>query len=534
MAEGVEFVDEATMYARGGRGGNGAMSFRREKHVPRGGPDGGDGGAGGDVVLIADENITSLLDLHRLPHRRGGPGVHGEGDKKTGADGEDAIVRVPIGTVVRDVESGRIIADLITQDQTFVAAEGGRAGRGNAAFVNRFRRLPRFAEQGEGVEDRILRLELKVIADVGLVGFPSAGKSSLVSRLSAARPRIEAWPFTTLTPHLGVMRGGDTPDGTPIDVVLADVPGLIEGASEGKGLGHRFLRHIERCHVLLHVIDGSPMDMSRDPVSDLAILREELRKHDPSLLERRQLVVLNKIDLPDTLAADDLYGEALRADGDEVILVSAVSGEGLDTLRYRLGAIVAEEREHRGPQVIEGPREHVVVGLDGVGGSHRDREQAFTIKRLDTGAFAVVGRRVERWVSMLDLNNPDAAYYLQGRLYRAGVDRELAKAGAREGDEVVIGSLAFEYEPDLRHLPIEEREAILADEGVVGELVRTADGTLVEVATLQELDRHGTEAAEEAKVEATLAALEAADAAAAAIGADAATNADADADVEPA
>jgi GTP-binding protein len=464
VSDAVEFVDECTVHLRGGRGGNGAVSMRREAHVPRGGPDGGNGGDGGDVVLVADHGTTSLLDLHRAPHRRAPDGVHGQGNDRTGADGDDLEITVPVGTVVRDRDSRLVLADLVAHGQRYVAAHGGRGGRGNAAFANRHRRVPRFAELGERTEDQDLRLELKVIADVGLVGFPSAGKSSLVARLSAAKPRVEAWPFTTLTPHLGVMRAGD--DGAPVDVVLADVPGLVEGASEGKGLGHRFLRHIERCHVLLHVLDCFPFDPDRDPIDDLAVLREELGRHDPDLLDRRQLVVLNKVDLPDGQAMADLVRPQLEAAGEEVLEISAVSGAGLDALRYRLADIVAEAREERGVITEEPAPEETVIRL-------RRRGPDFTVGRHVSGAFEVAGERVERWVQMTPLDNREALRYLQGRLRRAGVEKALIDAGARQGDDVVIGEIAFEFSPEIEDLPPDEREAILA-----GELADDLDGEL--------------------------------------------------------
>ena len=456
-AAAASFIDECTVHVRGGNGGNGVVSFRRESHVPRGGPDGGDGGRGGNVVFVADENTTSLLDLRRSPHRRGANGGHGSGMNKTGADGKDQVLRVPVGTVVRHRDSGVVLADLVQTGQRYTAARGGRGGRGNTSFTNRYRRLPKFAEHGEKVDDTSLRLELKLIADVGLVGFPSAGKSSLVGRLSAATPRVEAWPFTTLTPHLGVMRGGDTAEGTPIDVVLADVPGLIEGASEGKGLGLQFLRHIERCLVLMHVLDAAPFDPERDPVRDLAALRHELKQHNPDLVDRPQVVVLNKVDLPDGQAMAELFREQLREQGEEVLEVSAVSGQGLDALRYRLGELVAAERSVRGPvRVEESVDEEVLVTLLPSGPD-------FTVERVEDG-FQVVGRRVERWVQMLPLEEFGAVRYLQGRMRRAGVEKALIEAGARAGDDVYIGNIAFEFEPDIDDLPAEERELILAAE----------------------------------------------------------------------
>ncbi len=459
MTDAPSFVDECTVHVRGGAGGNGSVSFRREAHVPRGGPDGGDGGRGGHVVLVADRNVTSLIDLHRSPHRRAEDGEHGSGMNKTGRDASDLVIGVPIGTLVRDRETGRIVADLVREGQRYVAAPAGRGGRGNASFATHRRRIPRFAERGERTEDRTLRLELKLIADVGLVGFPSAGKSSLVGRLSAAKPRVEAWPFTTLTPHLGVMRAGNRADGSPIDVVLADVPGLIEGAADGKGLGIRFLRHIERCLVLLHVLDGMPFEPDRDPVRDLAVLREELRRHEPALLERPQLVALTKVDLPDAEAMAELVSEQLRDQGEEVLEVSAISGEGLDALRFRLGELVAEERDRVGEvrELAGEDDEEVVIRLEPTGPD-------FAVRADAEGRFVVTGRRIERWVQMLPIADWEAARYLQGRLRRAGVERALIDAGARAGDEVVIGDAVFDFEPELDDLPAEEREAVLAAE----------------------------------------------------------------------
>ena len=455
---GAEFVDECTIHVRGGRGGNGVTSFRREAHVPRGGPDGGDGGRGGDVVLEADEGMTSLLDLHRHPHQRGADGGHGQGMLKTGAEGADTVLPVPVGTLVRDRDTGAVVADLVRHGQRVTVSEGGRGGRGNTAFANRHRRLPRFHERGEQVEELSLRLELKVIADVGLVGFPSAGKSSMISRLSAARPRIEAWPFTTLTPHLGVMRAGNTAAGDPIDVVLADVPGLVEGAAEGKGLGHRFLKHVERCRVLLHVLDTTPFEPDRDPLTDLDVIREELRQHDPGMLDRVEVVALNKIDVPDGQAMADMVRDELEDRGYEVFEVSAVSGAGLDAMRYRLGALVHEQREEHGHLTeVDEDEEEVVIRLE-------RRGPDFEVVRDETGMIRVAGRRIERWVQMLPLEVPDAVRYLQGRLRRAGVEKALVAAGVRAGDDVVIGDTVFEFDPAVEDLPVDEREALLADD----------------------------------------------------------------------
>ncbi|MGA0830046.1 MAG: GTPase ObgE [Nitriliruptoraceae bacterium] len=450
------FVDECTVHVRGGDGGDGAVAFRREAHVPLGGPDGGDGGDGGSVVLVADDNVTSLVDLHRRPHLRADRGVNGGGKGRDGARGDDLLVRVPVGTVVRDSD-GAPLADLAAAGQRAVIAPGGRGGRGNRAFATRRLKAPRFAERGERTEDASLRLELRLIADVGLVGFPSAGKSSLVRRLSAATPRVEAWPFTTLTPHLGVMRAGDRADGSAVDVVLADVPGLIAGAAVGGGLGTRFLRHVARCRVLLHVLDTAAPEPDRDPVRDLDVVLGELAAHDPALLGRHQLVALTKVDLPDGAAMAAMVRPQLEARGLEVHEGSAIDGTGLDGLRLRLGVLVdglvrppgeAPEPAAEGEPVVLRP-----TALEG----------PVRIEATPDG-YRVVSRRVERWVAMLPLDLPEAVRHLQGRMRRAGVERALVAAGARAGDTVLIGPEEFAFDPDLADLPLEEREALLAGE----------------------------------------------------------------------
>jgi len=398
--------------------------------------------------LVATTSVTSLLDLHRHPHQRGGHGVNGMGSNRTGADGDDLDLLVPIGTVVRDGLDGRVLADLPVPGARAVIARGGRGGRGNAAFASAHRRVPTFAERGEPGEERRLRLELRLVADAGLVGFPSAGKSSLIARLSAARPKVAAYPFTTLVPNLGVMRAGD------VDVVLADVPGLIEGASEGRGLGHRFLRHVERCLVLVHVVDLAPLETDRDPLTDLAVVRAELQAHEPALLERPQLVVLNKLDLPESRELAELVLPELEATGEDVYLVSAVSGEGLDALRWRIAAVVAAARTDEVHTFVPTER---IVRLD-------EDERRVTVGRDDAGDYVVTGPGVERWVRMTPLDNTEALRYLQGRLRRAGVERALVAAGARAGDEAIIAGWRFEFDPELNDLPPDERAAVLAAE----------------------------------------------------------------------
>ncbi len=403
------FVDEAQLHVKGGDGGAGAVAFRREAHTPRGGPDGGDGGKGGDVWLVADPGVVSLLGFRDHPHRRAANGGHGQGKRRHGATGADALVPVPVGTVVK--EAGAVLADLCEVGGRFMAAEGGRGGRGNARFLSNRRRAPSFAEQAEVGEERWLDVELKLMADVALVGFPNAGKSTLISRISAAKPKIADYPFTTLEPHLGVVRFDEH------EFVAADVPGLIEGAGEGRGLGHRFLRHVERARVLLVLLDLAPAE-PHPPERQEAVLLEELGRYQPELLERPRLVVGTKAEV-----ATETY---------EGSVVSAATGEGIPPLLGRLSELVERAREQC--SVSEG----FVV--------HRPVPDDVVIERGPDGAFVVRGRPAERAVALSDLTNSDALAYVQYRLQRLGVDRALARAGAKQGDVVHVGALTFEYE----------------------------------------------------------------------------------------
>lgn len=406
-----EFVDEAQVNLRGGNGGAGAMSFRREAHVPRGGPDGGDGGKGGDAVLRADRNVASLLAFRDHPHRRAASGGHGSGKRRKGGAGEDMIVPVPEGTVVK-TRAGAVVADLVRHGDSYVAAAGGRGGRGNARFLSNARRAPSFAEQGEYGEEEWFRLELRLMADAALVGFPNSGKSTLISTVSAARPKIADYPFTTLEPHLGVVRSRDH------EFVLADIPGLVEGAADGRGLGHRFLRHVERARVLVLLLDLARIDDDAEsPADQERVLLDELGRYRPELLERPRLVVGSKADV----ALHDFDG----------LRVSAVTHEGLDELVGTLGAMVAEARQH------EPEREPFVV--------LRPVEEGFGVAREDDGAWRVTGKTAERVVAMADLTNEDAVAYVQDRFRRMGVERALARAGAREGDTVRVGPVELEY-----------------------------------------------------------------------------------------
>ena len=402
------FVDEAQLHVKAGNGGAGAVSFRREAHTPRGGPDGGDGGKGGDVWLVADHDVASLLSFRDHPHRRAGNGGHGAGKARHGANGKDTVVKVPEGTVVKDLD-GAVAADLRVSGDRWLAAEGGRGGKGNARFLSNRRRAPSFAEQGEVGEERWFDLELKLMADVALVGFPNAGKSTLISRISAAKPKIADYQFTTLEPHLGVVRLDDR------EFVVADIPGLIEGASEGKGLGHQFLRHIERARVLVVLLD-----LTADPAEQERILLQELGRYRPELLERPRVTVGSKADARLTMW-----------DG---ISISSLTGEGLKPLLGRVADLVDEARQ------AQPTGDGFVV--------HRPAPEGLMVERGDDGAFVVRGRPAERAVAVSDITNAQALAYVQQRLKRLGVDRALARAGAREGDMVHIGGFTFEYEPD--------------------------------------------------------------------------------------
>jgi GTP-binding protein len=420
------FVDEVTIEVRAGRGGDGVTSFHREKFRPRGGPDGGDGGRGGSVILVADTNVGTLAEYHFHPHQRAKRGTHGQGSNRTGATADDKILPVPVGTVVRD-ESGRVLADLTAPGSRFVAGRGGRGGRGNT-ILSSGRRIAHFHEKGEPGQERRLRLELRLLADVGLVGFPNAGKSSLVAHVSAAKPKIADYPFTTLAPVLGVVRAGD------YDFVMADVPGLIPGAASGKGLGHRFLRHVTRSAVLVHVLDLHPLEPGRGPEADLAALEAELAAYDPELAERPTLVAANKIDLPDGRARLPEAEAAAARRGLELFPISAATGEGLQPLLRAIGAAVAEVRAHAAPHVVS----TTVI---------EEPEVPISVVREGSGQFRVLGDRPARWVAMTDLDNDDAVAYLQRRMKRAGIDDLLAEAGATVGDEISVGDIAFEYHP---------------------------------------------------------------------------------------
>ena len=415
----AQFVDECNLHAKAGDGGAGSVSFRREAHVARGGPDGGDGGSGGDVWLVADHNVASLLAFQDHPFRRAGDGTHGMGKGRHGRTGDDIVVAVPPGTVVRD-RDGTVLADIVHAGDRYLAAEGGRGGRGNARFLSNRRRAPAFAEQGEQGEERWLRLELKLLADVALVGFPNVGKSTLISRISAAKPKVADYPFTTLRPHLGVVRLDDG-----YEYVVADIPGLIEGASEGRGLGHQFLRHIERARVLCVLLDLAPM-AERPPAEQLGVLLDELGAYEPELLERERVVVGSRADLA---AGDGDHAADLPID----MRISAVTGEGIARLRGRLGDAVRTARA-----ALPEPSQFVV---------HRPVREGYQVVR-EGGGWAVEGREATRAVALSDLTRHDALAEAHRRLRKLGVDKALARAGARPGDSVRIGGLVFDYAED--------------------------------------------------------------------------------------
>jgi GTPase len=414
----MAFVDEAKIWVLAGAGGNGAVAWHREPYKPKGGPDGGDGGDGGSVILRADRSVGTLLELRDHPHIKAAAGGAGEGKRRHGARGRDRIVLVPAGTVVYE-QDGTLIADLANPGDELVAAAGGRGGKGNARFATPTRRAPAFAQKGESGEERKLRLELRLLADVGLVGFPNAGKSTLISRISKARPKIADYPFTTLTPNLGVVTNGDE------SFVVADIPGLVEGAHSGKGLGHRFLRHVSRAAVLVFMVDLAATD--RDPFLDHDVLSAELAAFDPELAQRPSIVVASKFD-----AGGDRIDElAERLPG--ALPISAVTGHNIPELVERLRDLVNSARAAKPTPV--GYVRHIV------------RDDPIRVER-ENGAWRVRGRRAERAVETTDLDNEEAVTRLQRLLVTMGVERLLSEAGARAGDEVRIGDAAFDFEPE--------------------------------------------------------------------------------------
>ncbi|WP_116113094.1 GTPase ObgE [Austwickia chelonae] len=444
------FVDRVALNVAAGKGGHGCASVHREKFKPLGGPDGGNGGHGGDVVIRVDAQVTTLLDYHHSPHRQAAHGKPGEGEERNGGQGADLVLPVPDGTVVKDSD-GRILADLVGLGSEYVVARGGRGGLGNKALASPRRKAPGFALLGEPGEQRDIVLELKTLADVALIGFPSAGKSSLVSVISAARPKIADYPFTTLVPNLGVVTAGDA------RYTVADVPGLIPGAHQGKGLGLEFLRHVERCSVLVHVVDCATLEPGRDPLTDLDVIEHELRQYvaDESLggrplSERTRIVVLNKADVPEARELAEMVRPDLEERGLEVHIVSAVARTGLKELGFALARHVAQARAEQAAQAEAAPRQRVVVRPVAVD------DEGFTVNQIETEdgpAFQVLGERPSRWVRQTDFTNDEAVGYLADRLARAGVEEALFAAGAVAGSTVLIGpednAVVFDWEPTM-------------------------------------------------------------------------------------
>ena len=453
----ASFVDRVIVHATGGNGGHGCVSVRREKFKPLGGPDGGNGGDGGSVILRVDGQATTLLGFHHSPHQKAPNGEPGRGDLRHGTKGEDLVLSVPDGTVVKD-RDGTVLTDLLGEGSEYVVAQGGSGGLGNAALASRQRKAPGFALLGTQGAERDVELELKSIADIALVGFPSAGKSSLIAAMSAARPKIADYPFTTLVPNLGVVQAGQT------RFTVADVPGLIPGASRGKGLGLEFLRHVERCAALVHVIDCATLEPGRDPLSDLQALETELAHYtrdiqdtapgSTPLTERPRLVVLNKIDVPEGRELADFVRPELEERGYRVFGVSTASHEGLRQLGFAMAEIVAQARDRTPPEEIDA--QSPVLRPRPVR-SRRERQRGeFTIAREDRGGEAlyhVRGAKPEKWVQQTDFNNDEAVGYLADRFAKLGIENELFRVGARPGDAVLIGpednGVVFDWEPTM-------------------------------------------------------------------------------------
>ncbi len=434
------FVDRARLTVSAGNGGHGCASIHREKFKPLGGPDGGNGGDGGSVILRVDPGLTTLVDYHRQSQRKAANGQPGMGDYRNGARGEDIILPVPPGTVVTDESTGEVLADLGEVDEVVVAL-GGKGGLGNSALASAARKAPGFALLGEEGDQRVVLLELKVMADVGLVGFPSAGKSSLIAAISAAKPKIADYPFTTLVPNLGVVVAGET------TFTVADVPGLIEGASEGRGLGFDFLRHIERCQAIVHVIDCATWETGREPVGDLDIIEKELANHG-GLEDRPRLVALNKIDVPDGRELAEIVRPDLEARGLQVFPISTKTGEGITALTFAMADIVRERRALNTGVVAR----RIVIRPEPL-----SAREEFTIKRQGDGeggqVWRVKGAKPERWVRQTDFANAEAVGYLADRLNRIGIEAKLVELGAQPGDAVAIGAgehpVVFDFAPQM-------------------------------------------------------------------------------------
>lgn len=423
------FLDEVEFKVKGGDGGNGVVSFHREKYIDMGGPDGGDGGDGGNVILKVDEGLNTLSDFRYQKYREAERGTHGSGNNKHGRNGEDLILSVPPGTMVFDADTGEFLADMTEVDQEYIIARGGKGGKGNARFKKPTRKAPRFAEQGEPGEVRNIRLELKLLADVGLIGYPNVGKSTLIAAVSEARPKIASYHFTTLVPNLGVVSLGDFNS-----FVMADIPGLIEGAHQGVGLGDEFLRHVERTRLLIHVLDVSGIE-GRDPLDDFKVINQELANYSERLAKRPQIVALNKIDLPQ--AAENLpeVKKILEEEGYEVFPISAVTKKGVKELMYRAGDLLKELPEE---EVITG-EEEVIIKPDFT------EQKEMEINKLDADRYEITGSLVDENVQKTDFSNEEAIKRMLRVLQHHGLNELMKKAGVRDGDTVKIGPVEFDY-----------------------------------------------------------------------------------------
>jgi GTP-binding protein len=425
------FLDRVKIWVHAGSGGDGAATFRQEAHVPRGGPDGGDGGRGGSILLRVDPGQTTLRDFQYRHHFKATPGGRGTRARRHGKAGDDLVLEIPPGTAVYDDETGALLADLVATGQEALVARGGRGGLGNTHFKTSTHQAPKHAQKGEPGQERWLRLELRLIADIGLVGLPNAGKSTLLAALTAARPKIADYPFTTLEPNLGVMDLGDDDERRP---TIADVPGLIEGASAGAGLGHAFLRHVERTRVMIHVVDGS----DRDPEWAHDVIREELRAHDPALLDKPMLVAFNKLDLPAAREAWPAFRAAREAEGIDVVAIAASTGEGLEPLRERVAALLPSAEDLAEPPEPAGV---VIHRIDAMG-------DGFVVERDEDGAYRVRGKRIERIAAQTNFDVEESAERFQRDLRRLGIDSELRRTGIVAGDLVRIGGAELEWEYD--------------------------------------------------------------------------------------
>ena len=466
------FTDLCHINVKGGDGGAGCMSFRREAFVPKGGPDGGDGGHGGNVVVVADPQLSSLIDYRYKHHFKAARGIHGKGARRHGADGADLELRVPLGTVVRELDPTTQeplyeIADLTSPHERVIVASGGRGGLGNTHFVTSVRRAPAFAEKGEPAQDHWIELEMKLMADVALVGMPSVGKSSLIARISAARPKIADYPFTTLIPNLGVVRAKDGQS-----FVCADIPGLIEGASEGKGLGHQFLRHIERTALLAHMVDVTGGFEGRDPIDDYHIINRELEAYAPELSRRPMVVLANKCDMPNTEEKVEELRRMAEADGHQFFAISTVTGQNLDELVVWCASTVAELRQELALTEPTEDRSEFWESL------RKRRDNHLTIEREERHVWRVSGTAIERMVIQTDWDNDEAVAYLQHRFDRIGLDDQLIKAGARNGDEIRILGFAFSFEAAGAQ-EIDEEE-VPADAASLSETLDDSDITVVD------------------------------------------------------